>query len=352
MAATKACSIKATAAMCLLWMVFLSASATGRSRKSLPAMAEAAFNNLGTYGDANELLVNQDKFDEFKWHVKHMNAKFQAIYVNLYGKLSQKFYPVDEEDLEDLKDLRKLVTTEKFPWPRFKKPIPGTWKAKYSRYFGLFEKCVTLYKQYMENTAVMIKKAIKKVEKSVYADNNLGDDPDMQTIRRIVLNEIEIWGGHPLSWETPAILSQSGELRHLRHRCNRGRLLINLHDEKHKHRSYSTPRLPQSPIDSATQGTSNHGDENIPDSSLGRPDDTTMRRYDPSEYDTSQNLQHDYHPLCFGGYRSTETTTPGPSSEYARTGTPYLPTPHDHTGLFSPYPGIDTPYPPTPHDPC
>ncbi|TPX30597.1 hypothetical protein SeLEV6574_g08602, partial [Synchytrium endobioticum] len=233
MAATTACSIKATAVMCLLWMVFLSASATGRSSTRCPAAEQAALEEIGTYGNADELLANGNKLLAFKYYIRHMMTHFEAIYANLESKLSPGFYPASKTDLKELRNLQILVTMEKFPWPQ---TLPeelgfGSIRWKYPKYIVLFENCVSLYRKYMENTAVMIKKAIKKVEESVYADNNLGDDPNMQTIRRIVLNEIEIWGGDPLSWETPAILSQSKELRHLRHRCNRGRLLINLHDE-------------------------------------------------------------------------------------------------------------------------
>ncbi|TPX30116.1 hypothetical protein SeMB42_g07969, partial [Synchytrium endobioticum] len=56
-------------------MVFLSAS-TARKRVEAKFAQEAAFNNIGTYGDGDDILGNEEKIVEFQWHVMCMNAKF------------------------------------------------------------------------------------------------------------------------------------------------------------------------------------------------------------------------------------------------------------------------------------
>ncbi|TPX49920.1 hypothetical protein SeLEV6574_g01211 [Synchytrium endobioticum] len=74
MATTTACPLKATAVMCLLWMVFLSTSAVGNSEKPNLDEEEAAFEMTGAYANGRRLLVNEDKFVDFRAHVMHMTA--------------------------------------------------------------------------------------------------------------------------------------------------------------------------------------------------------------------------------------------------------------------------------------
>ncbi|TPX40338.1 hypothetical protein SeLEV6574_g06664 [Synchytrium endobioticum] len=539
MVTTTACSIKATAVMCLLWMVFLSASATGRWRRRNLAAEQKALQEVGTYGNADELEADETKLSDYKVYVQHIMVQFEAIYANLESKLSLGFHPVNGRDLEELRELEILVTTEKFPWLQTPPQdlVLGSFRRKYPKYIELFEKCVSLYKKYMENMAVMTEGAVGRQEynagnseqpnldeealqaafnkvgtfraskdlssdfisyvnrmttkfQAIYANlqpmlskgiypldekdfmnlrhlrklvtterlpwkqfkepyasswekeyneysgllyncvslfdthmvnvvcqlggmwrdleekvrlgEYLENDPHMEIMQRIIQNEQYIWEAVPKDWTHPYSHSRSPNFVPYSYRCRNGYTVLNIYKNKHKDRSNSTPRLPQSTMDSATQGTTNHGKEGsavsggvaepiasnqqwppatndgnagtshgstyadrsefgyVPGFDLGQPDDTaTMRHYaDPYGYGISTECYHAY----IGDDSSIEGTTSfahpptyapaGPSSSYAGVSTPYPPTPHDHTGLFSPYPGVSTPYLPTPHDPA
>ncbi|TPX44450.1 hypothetical protein SeLEV6574_g04491 [Synchytrium endobioticum] len=408
MAATKACSIKATAAMCLLWMVFLSASATGGSRRRDPDMEETAFKMIGAYGDGHLLLVDNDKLLALLVHVSHMNAKFQAIYENLEPKLNQDDYQVDDTDLKNLRDLRILVTTEKFPWPYGQFPavkdLPcgiaySQCRAEYYKYFNLFNECVTLFRIRMNNVALKLEGVYKNLKLKLDRGAYLGFEPNIQTTRRIIRHEVYIWGDVPKKWTE--LDSHIGKWIFSRYSsiCSYFWLVINAHDKEY---SGYISILDESLMDTACQGTTNHGDldsvvcsgvadsmasnqqwppapndgyagmngfkyedgsdfGSIPNSDLGDfVDTTTTRHYDGlTEYDPSQNSQPDYDAPYFGDYSSTEAPTrmadvtaddyAKPSSPYAGTSTP---TSYDPADPVSLYPGVGTPYPHTPYAPA
>ncbi|TPX41785.1 hypothetical protein SeLEV6574_g05926 [Synchytrium endobioticum] len=263
MATTTACSIKATAVMCLLWMVFLSASAAGKLEENKHAQ-QLAFNNIGTYGDGDELLANKNKLYAFRWHGRFMIAKFQTIYENLESKLGKGDFLVDE-DLELWKDLRILVTTEKFPWSHGRFPAINRFpclnhrkhRMEYYMYLKFFEKCVNPFQKRMENVALKLEKAYTNLEPKFASGASLGDEPDMKTILTIISIEEHIWGENQMKWAQP--LSYTGNVIFLRYRDIRSRCSQLIHTQDQKYGGYKT-HLHESPMDTARQGTTNHGD--------------------------------------------------------------------------------------------
>ncbi|TPX39699.1 hypothetical protein SeLEV6574_g07042 [Synchytrium endobioticum] len=399
MATTAACSIKATA-MCLLWMVFLSASTAGKREEDEFAQ-QLAFSNLGAYGDANGLLANKEKFVKLQWYVRCMSEKVQPIYGNLEPKLSRGDYLVNEKDLMDLIDLRILVTKEKLPWRIRQLPAPeclpctknfAIRRAEYNKYLELFNKCVVLFQTRMSDVATKLNEAYNNLKPKFDSGAYLGDEPDMETIQGIVSHEVLLWGNDPEDWTQPHSHSENVIFLQYKEAYVKSSRLINAHDQKYG--GYTT-HLHESPMDTARQGTTNHGNQNsmvtsgvaepiasnqqwplftsdgyagmshgstyadrsefgyIPGFDLGQPYDTaTMRHYaDPSGYGISTEYYHAY----TGDDSSIEGTTSfahpptyapaGPSSPYAETGTPY-PLTYAPAGPSSPYgTGVSYPFP-------
>ncbi|TPX45841.1 hypothetical protein SeLEV6574_g03602 [Synchytrium endobioticum] len=264
MATTAACSIKATA-MCLLWMVFLSAS-TARKRVEAKFAQEAAFNNIGTYGDGDDILGNEEKIVEFQWHVMCMNAKFLPIFDNLEPKLRQGGFLVEEKDFMELIDLRILVTTEKFPWPHGQFPAEDDFsiklnyrrrRAEYNKYIELFNKCANMFQTRMGNVAAKLNEAYNNLQPKFDCGAYLGNEPDMETIRGIISHEMLIWGNDPEEWTQPHRHSENDIFLQYKEAYVKSSRLINAHDQKYG--GYTT-HLHESPMDTALQGTTNHGD--------------------------------------------------------------------------------------------
>ncbi|TPX38527.1 hypothetical protein SeLEV6574_g07750, partial [Synchytrium endobioticum] len=150
MTTTTACSINVTAVMCLLWMVFLSASATRTSKERNFAEEEAAFEQLGTFADGEEILSREGRFAAFGEYVELMTTKFDAIYWNLAPKLYCGNLLLDEKDLKDLKDMQKFVNNERLPWETRKFPaahrlpdprLHGQQRSVYHFYRHILKKC-------------------------------------------------------------------------------------------------------------------------------------------------------------------------------------------------------------------
>ncbi|TPX39070.1 hypothetical protein SeLEV6574_g07435, partial [Synchytrium endobioticum] len=228
---------------------------------------------------------------------------------------------VDEKDSEVWKDLRELVTKEKFPWPSRKFParnfLPCSssfcqHRAEYYVYLGLFYDCGALFREHMNNVVLQLDEAYINIKPKFGSGASLGNEPDMKTILRIETTASN------QQWPPAANDGNAGM----------------------SHGSKCADRLEFG---------------YIPGFDLGQPDDTTtMRHYaDPSGYGISTEYYHAY----TGDDSSIEGTTSfahpptyapaGPSSPYAGTGVSYLFPTIDPADLFSPNAGVSTPYPPT-----
>ncbi|TPX33149.1 hypothetical protein SeMB42_g07517 [Synchytrium endobioticum] len=237
-------------------MVFLSAPAAGKREEDKHAQ-QLAFSNLGTYGDGDELLANKDKLPVFQWHGRFMIAKFQT-------KLRERDFLVNW-NLELWKDLRILVTTEKFPWPYGQFPAINRFpclnhhghRKDYYKYLEFFEQCVNLFQKRMENVAMKLEKAYINLMLKFASGASLGDEPDMKTILTIISIEEHIWGEDQMKWAQP--LSYTGNVIFLRYRDIRGGCSQLIHTQDQKYGGYTT-HLHESPMDTTRQGTTNHGD--------------------------------------------------------------------------------------------
>ncbi|TPX35426.1 hypothetical protein SeLEV6574_g08180 [Synchytrium endobioticum] len=295
MAATTACSIKVTVVMCLLWMVFLSASAAGNSEEDELAQR---FKKLGAYANGYRLVANRGMFMEFLDHVKRMAATFEPIYDNLGPKLERSDYSVVEGDLKDLKYLRILVTTEKLPW--VSSAVPGQRKfpflettadhyKAYHEYLRLVKNCATLFRKHMNNVVSQLNKAHIKLNPKICRNAYLGDEPDMTTVRRIISNELYIWGENvPETWTEPDNYAVKWAFSKYRPICVKSSRLINAHDQKYGGYTF---HLNESPMDTALQGTINHGNQNsVVTSGVTEPIALTQQRTPVTmEYDAEMS---------------------------------------------------------------
>ncbi|TPX42254.1 hypothetical protein SeMB42_g05213 [Synchytrium endobioticum] len=246
-------------------MVFLSASTAGKREEDEFAQ-QLAFSNLGAYGDANGLLANKEKFVKLQWYVRCMSEKVQPIYGNLEPKLSRGDYLVNEKDLMDLIDLRILVTKEKLPWRIRQLPAPeclpctknfAIRRAEYNKYLELFNKCVVLFQTRMSDVATKLNEAYNNLKPKFDSGAYLGDEPDMETIQGIVSHEVLLWGNDPEDWTQPHSHSENVIFLQYKEAYVKSSRLINAHDQKYG--GYTT-HLHESPMDTALQGTTNHGD--------------------------------------------------------------------------------------------
>ncbi|TPX46602.1 hypothetical protein SeMB42_g03623 [Synchytrium endobioticum] len=162
MATTTACPLKATAVMCLLWMVFLSTSAVGNSEKPNLDEEEAAFEMTGAYANGRRLL---------------------SICHNLEPKLKRRVHLVEEKNL---KDIRIFVTKEKLAW------IFVMSTAEYKAYLRFFIKCVVLFEMHIEYVTYELEQAFETLLQK-FANGAHLEEPDMATIRRIIVNEKNLW---------------------------------------------------------------------------------------------------------------------------------------------------------------
>ncbi|TPX34965.1 hypothetical protein SeMB42_g07242 [Synchytrium endobioticum] len=285
----------ATAVMCLLWLVFLSASAVGNSKRRNRAAEEAAFKNLGAYANGNELLANKDHFLALQKHVQHMTAKLLAIYDKLAPKLEQGGHLVYEKDLKDLQDMREFATKEKLPWLSLPLPprelLPCTkwintrW-AEYIIYLELLYTCkgliarldaepiastrqrlpiipdghsrmpsdlVLAFQKHMDDVTLKLKAAYNNLKLKYYLPAYLGNDPDMETIQKIISNEAEMWSEYPEKLPRNYGNFDENIFSKYYRICRCCSRLLNWHD-----RDYPS-HLHQRPIDSARQSTPNHG---------------------------------------------------------------------------------------------
>ncbi|TPX46607.1 hypothetical protein SeMB42_g03626 [Synchytrium endobioticum] len=393
MAATTACSIKATAGMCLLWMVFLSASAADNSEQDQLAQQrdqqinrQTAFEEVGAYANRHELMTNGVKFDKCLKHVSRMLRTIQPIYGNLNPKLQQSDYLVVTEDLEDLKYLRILVTTEKFPWVM--RDIPSQecnpdYRVKYRSYLELFKSCVQLFQKHMENVYLQLNKSYNELLQEVNSGANVVEAPDMKTILRIISNEWYIWGNDLENWTYP---SRRGDFRFSLYRPTYEKCLRLIYENGY------TSLLYESLMETARQSTTNHGNQNsVVTSGVAEPIASnqllplfTSDGYAGTSYgythadrpefenigdivDTSLSLSsranepiasNQLLPLFTSdsnagapyGYTHADTSEFGYNSIEGTTRFAHPPTPYDPAGPSSSYAGIGTPYPPAPYD--
>ncbi|TPX39698.1 hypothetical protein SeLEV6574_g07039 [Synchytrium endobioticum] len=404
MATTTACSIKVTVAMCLLWMVFLSASAAGNSEEDELAQR---FKKLGAYANGYRLVANRGMFMEFLDHVERMAATFEPIHNYLDPKLKESDYSVVTEDLEYLKYLRILVTTEKLPWvlsdfpPQRRFPHLKDYsdhKGRYYAYLDLFTKCVKLFRKHMDNVRLQLCQFYKNLQPKVDSGVDVGDEPDMKSILRIISNEWYIWGYALKNWIKP---SNGGNSRFSLY-CSTYQKCLQL-IYKNGHTSLLDESL-KALQDEARQSTANHGDlasvvasgvaepiasnqqwplftsdgnagtsygytyadrpelENIGDildtslslSSRANEPIASNQQWPlfPSDGNAGTPYGYTYANTPEFGYNSIEGTTrfahpptydpAGPSSSYAGTGTPYPPT-YGPAGPSSSYAGTGTP---------
>ncbi|TPX47781.1 hypothetical protein SeMB42_g03207 [Synchytrium endobioticum] len=217
-------------------MVFLSASAAGNSEEDELAQR---FKKLGAYANGYRLVANRGMFMEFLDHVKRMAATFEPIHNYLDPKLKESDYSVVTEDLEYLKYLRILVTTEKLPW--VSSAVPGQRKfpflenysdhyKAYHEYLRLVKNCATLFRKHMNNVVSQLNKAHIKLNPKICRNAYLGDEPDMTTVRRIISNEVFIWGNVLKEGSKPDSFTLKSILSKYRPICEYFSQLMNVQD--------------------------------------------------------------------------------------------------------------------------